>query len=73
MGVTNLKSANSWPVVNYRFIPPDLTQYFHNILINNPGGNLIFDVNTHVSGELNTMTGGAFSVSSGKTLNIHDE
>ena len=71
-GVTNLKSLVNWPVVNYRFSSPDLNQYFHNILINNPGGSVIFDANTHVSGELNATTGSSFLISTGKTFKIHE-
>ncbi len=70
VGVTNLKSLNNWPTVNYRFNAPDLKHYFHNILINNAGGNIIFNANADVSGILNTMPGGSFFISTGNTFKM---
>jgi hypothetical protein len=69
-GITTLKSLTNWPVVNYRFNAPDLNLYFHNIMINNAGGNVVFDANTQVSGKIHSMPGGAFSISTGNILHV---
>ena len=72
-GITDLKSTTDWPTVNYRFTPPDLSMKFHKLTIDNPGGNVIFEVNTKVEGELQVSPDGSFSVSPGNTLDIGGE
>jgi|GEM_PF-1540567 len=69
-GITTLKSLTNWPVLNYRFNAPELDLYFHNIIMNNAGGNVVFDANTQVSGKIHSMPGGAFSISTGNILHI---
>lgn len=69
-GVTNLVSPGTWPAVNYRYLRPETTLTFSNIIINNTGGNVNFSNNTNVTGNFLVMPGGSFTVSTGKTLNV---
>ena len=69
--VTNLVSSSNWPTVNYRYTPETLKQTFNNLVIGNTGGTVNLNVNTDVNGNLNLMPGGAFNVSSGKTLKLN--
>lgn len=73
-GISNLKSNLHWPTVNYRFSPPvaEFTESFHHLVLDNAGGSLDFNVNTVISGELTVMPGGAFTVTSGKTLQVEE-
>jgi len=70
VGITTLISTTDWPAVNYRFTPEAPTQVFHHLNLNNPGGNLNFDVNTRVLGDFTIMPVGAFTVTQGKLLEI---
>jgi PKD repeat protein len=70
-GVTTLKSETQWPTLNYRFTPPAPQATFNNLVINNPGDTLTFDINTILNGNLTVMPGANFNVPANKTLNIN--
>lgn len=71
-GVTNLVTPADWPAVNYRFAPPTLQETFNNVIINNAGGNVTFNVNTTVNGEFTVMPGASFNVATGRELGLSD-
>jgi len=71
VGVTSLVSTTNWPAVNYRFQTPDPTQVFNNLIINNTGGEVIFDISSVINGDINVMPGGSFRVTPGNTLEIN--
>lgn len=69
-GVTSLVSSANWPAVNYRYSPPVPSLTFANLIIANSAGTVNFPLNTIVTGNFQVMPGGAFVVTTGKTLTV---
>jgi PKD repeat protein len=69
-GVTTLKSANNWPVINYRFAPPEAAEVFNHVIINKSGSNVDFNTGTTVNGTFTVMPGSTFNVKNGKTISL---
>lgn len=72
-GVTTLVYPANWPSQNYRFTPPVPQAAFNDLIINNSGGTLTFNVNTVIGGGMTVMPGASFRVATGKSLDINGD